>query len=390
MKKILIILLAVIVLSTSIYATGDKPSDWAKDVVGEIFASDLLDDRMKGDYQGEISRKDFAYLGVVIYERITGQKSEVGDAQFPDSDDIYVLKAKNIGVVNGYEDGTFRPNQKINRQELAVLFINTLVATNQSLEIDEREIFIDDEDVAGWAKKSVYTARALGVVKGVGENKFEPLGTATREQSMLMFKRLIDRYAETEQPTTEQTTEPSTEEPGTQPTTETTTEQSTEQSQTETESQTEQVTTKPSTTLPEQTEPLPTIDIVDFSSDTLSGKVLNFADYRDKPIVLIFFTAQCQPCLDQLLTVNDIYQKHSTDYHFIGVNLTKRDTLSDLKRLVERYNITYDIVLDAGSLTQTYQITALPTTVLIDDGKLIDYYVGTMTTDFFEQFITNY
>ncbi len=365
MKKIVILILALLVVATSAYASADKPSAWAKDVVDEIFANQLLDERMQGAYQSEISRKDFAYLGVVIYENISGEKSEVGDAQFPDSDDPYVLKAKNIGVVNGYEDGSFRPDQKISRQELAVLFINTLKAADQSLEIDEREIFLDDEDVAGWAKKSVYTARGLGVVQGVGDNLYEPLGTATREQSMLMFKRVIDKYAAA-------TTKPQTANSATKP---------------ETTKPTEQAPVKPPTTLPPQREPLPAIDIVDFTADTLSGKALNFADYRDKPIVLVFFTAQCQPCLDHLLTINSAYQNNQANYHFIGVNLTQLDSRADLKQLVERYKIAYDIVLDEGSLIQTYQVTALPTTALVDNGKLVNYFVGTMTAEQFEKFL---
>ncbi len=379
MKKILIILLAIIVLSTSIYAAADKPSSWAKDVVAEIFAEQLLDARMQGDYQTEISRRDFAYLGVVLYEAITGQKSEIGDARFPDSDDIYVLKAKNIGVVKGYEDGSFRPDQKINRQELAVLFINTLVATEQSLEIADRDIFADDEDIAGWAKKSVYTARAFGVVKGVGDNLYDPLGTATREQSMLMFKRMYDKYAGA-------AVQPSTE-PATEPTTEATTEPSTETT-TETPQSTEQVATAPPITTSSSNDPLPQIDMVDFSANTLDGKQINLTDYRDKPVVLVFFTSQCQPCLDQLLTVNQAYRENNTDYHYIGVNLADLDNQTDLTNLVDRYDIDYDIILDDGQLAETYKIRALPTTVLIDDNVLKKYFYGTMTPDYFEQFLT--
>ncbi len=373
MKRLLIMILAMVVVSTSLYAANDEPSSWAKDVVTEIFAEKLLDERMQGDYQTEISRRDFAYLGVVLYENITGKESEVGDAQFPDSDDIYVLKAKNIGVVKGYEDGSFRPDQKINRQELAVLFINTLVATNQSLEIEDREIFFDDEDIAGWAKKSVYTARAFGIVKGVGENLYDPLGTATREQSMLMFKRMFDKYAGAAtiakpEPTTE--TSAQTEKPETT--------QNTTQSQ-----------ILPPTTTASQPEPLPQIDAIDFTANTLSGEQINLADYSDKPVVMIFFTSQCQPCLDQLLTIKQSDQENSSDYHYIAINLTKLDNQSDLERLVKRYDIDYDIVLDKGELTEAYKIKALPTTVLVDDGALKNYFIGTMTLDYFEQFISS-
>ncbi len=335
---------------------------------------------MQGDYQSEISRRDFAYLGVVIYERITGKQCEVGDATFPDSDEIYVLKAKNNGIVNGYDDGTFRPDQAISRQELAVLFINTLSAAEQSLEIGEREIFSDDEDVAGWAKKSVYTARGLGIVNGVGDNLYEPLGTATREQALLMFKRVIDRYADQNQSQpAETTTEATTGEVTSQPTTQPTTQPPT------------QVTPKPPTTgQPNYTLPqgrLPDITVTDFTAKQLGGASFDFADYKTKPVVFNFFTAGCQPCLDQLVSIASVYDDYSASYNFVGVDLAQLDDVTKLKQTVERYDISYPIILDNGLLSANYQVTALPTTLIVVNDKVVAYYVGTMTTEQLKVFL---
>ncbi len=337
MKRIVSALLILALITLPVRA--DRPSDWAKDVIDQIFEQALLDDRMQGDYQSEISRRDFAYLGVRLYENITGRIAEVGDASFPDSDDLFVLKAKSLGVVNGYEDGSYRPARAITRQELAVLFINALRVAEQSLEIREREIFDDDQSVAGWAKKSVYTARALGIVEGVGENVFNPTGTATREQAMLMFKRVNDRYATTEEDNADE----------------------------DNAATAVQRVQKPPTT---------ETDVSDFTVNDL-----NLSDYVDKPIVLIFFDAQCAPCLEQLATVQQVYRDYRTACHFIAVDCTVQGAEGDLKRLRERYEVKYPIVDDDGSIARDYSVQALPTTLLIDGERSVSRHIGTLSED---------
>ncbi len=342
MKKIIVSILLLTLLIIPVSA--DQPSDWASDVIDQIFEQKLLDARMQSAYQSDISRADFAYLGVRLYENITGRAAVAGDASFPDSDDPFVLKAKALGVVDGYEDGSYRPAKAISRQELAVLFINALRAAEQPLEIEEREIFDDDQSVAGWAKKSVYTARALGVVEGVGKNVFNPTGTATREQAMIMFKRVNDRYAKVEDNAAnkDNSTAP----------------------------------LQPPTSQAQKPPTAETINVSDFTVDDL-----NLSDYADKPIVLIFFDAQCAPCLEQFATVQQVYQDYRKTHHFIAVDCTVKGAKGDLKHLRARYDIKYPIADDDGSIARDYAVQALPTTLLIDGEKVVGRYIGALSED---------
>ncbi len=380
MKRIITILLIVTLSTYSLYAAGEQPSSWAKEVVATVFAEQLVDDRMQGNYQDAITRRDFAYLGVVIYESITGKTSSAGEQSFPDSDDEYVLRAKNVGVVNGYDDGTFRPDQAITRQELAVLFINTLAAANQSLEIGEREIFFDDEAVAGWAKKSVYTARALGVVQGVGDNLYEPLGTATREQALLMFKRVIDKYALAKPVQPADGDQPADAE---KPTDE---EKPADDGQ-PADNAAQQATQPTAAAKPVDNGQLPVmkvpqnIVVSDFSVNAYGGTTFNFGDYRAKPVVFSFFTTSCQPCLDQLVTLTAAHEAARDDFNFVAVNLTQLDDGAALQQTVARYAIDYPILLDDGTLMKAYRVTALPTTVIVSGDRVVAYYVGAMTAE---------
>lgn len=340
MKRILTLCLALIMIVSFVHAEGGAPSSWAKTVVDEVFENNMLDKRMQGNYQSEISRRDFAYLGVKIYESITGKTTTMGDASFPDTSDMYVLKAKNTGIIKGYDDGTFRPDQAINRQELAVLFANTLLAAQIDLSIQNYSAFSDDTQISSWAKESVYITRALGIVKGVGNNAFSPKGTATREQAIIMFKRVIDKY----------------------------------------------------NSLP--TEPVDTRTVYkgtvapDFVVDLLSGGTTSLNVHRGKPIVITFFTSWCPPCLEQLAVLDNIEARYGSKVQFIGINLYSQDNEDDVKSVVSRYGINFPVGLDNGTIKAHYGIVSIPTTVFIDEqGMIVDYISGTMTEDAVERIV---
>jgi murein DD-endopeptidase MepM/ murein hydrolase activator NlpD len=189
MKKILLVLLLMMMLSTSAFADTEEPSVWAKEYVELVLEQNILNDAFFNGYKNYITRGEFAYLGVKLYEDYTGQTASVGEASFLDTSDEWVLKAKNTGFVGGYPDGTFLPDKEITREELAVLFVNVFNASGvEYLPADETE-FIDDEQIASWAKNAVYIAKGNGIVNGVGANRFNSKGKATKEQALIMFNK---------------------------------------------------------------------------------------------------------------------------------------------------------------------------------------------------------
>lgn len=191
MKKFTTALLLMALLITPwTYAETDEPSSWAIESIEAVSDQDILDEVFFSDYGIDITRQQFAYLGVKLYEYYTGETATEGSASFTDTQDEWALKAKNVGIVGGYPDGTFKPDQSITRQELAVLFVNTLKAAEVDYTPADGDKFADDISIADWAKTSVYIAKANGIVSGVGENQYNPTGNATKEQSLVMFRNV--------------------------------------------------------------------------------------------------------------------------------------------------------------------------------------------------------
>ncbi len=108
----------------------------------------------------------------------------------------YVGWAVDCGVVKGYDDKTFRPNNPISRQEIAVLTVRFLKMIDLDI-LAENPIdkFKDQEDVAEWAAGDVEVLRTTGLIEGDDNGYFNPVKTATRaEISMIMSRLLVHLY----------------------------------------------------------------------------------------------------------------------------------------------------------------------------------------------------
>ena len=100
-------------------ANADEYSAWAKpeveearqDELGTIFHYPRLD----------ITRVDFCELAVNLYSKMSSVPENIPDAAFSDYEDNNVAVAAALGIVNGYEDGTFRPYAFITREEAATM-----------------------------------------------------------------------------------------------------------------------------------------------------------------------------------------------------------------------------------------------------------------------------
>ena len=85
----------------------------------------------------------------------------------PNSDAIYYVQEK--GIVDGYKDGSFRPNQKINRAEFTKIIIEATIDTNN---IKGENCFPDVQ--AEWFAKYVCTAKDKRIIFGYPDETFHP------------------------------------------------------------------------------------------------------------------------------------------------------------------------------------------------------------------------
>jgi hypothetical protein len=101
----------------------------------------------------------------------------------------YVSAAVNANIITGYEDGTFRASTPIKRSEIAVMIIRAL---KWEVDAAKKPTFADSEHIPLWAQPSVAMAAEAGILKGRGSNQFVPNAIATRAEAVTLLLALID------------------------------------------------------------------------------------------------------------------------------------------------------------------------------------------------------
>lgn len=109
----------------------------------------------------------------------------------------------------------------------------------------------------------------------------------------------------------------------------------------------------------------------DFTLKDLSGKQVSLSDFKDKPVILFFWSTTCPFCRDELNTLNREYERIKDE----GVELfaiSVREPGSKVNRFVKNFQPAFPVLLDEDTLVaQLYDIIGVPTYVFIDRGRNI-------------------
>jgi hypothetical protein len=151
----------------------------------------------EGDFRplGNITRAEVA----TIFSRLTNEKIFVNSSEpsrFSDVPDDewysgYVKNMEKLGIISGYEDGTFKPDQPITRAEFA-----TVASKFAELTGDKT---IDFSDIDGhWAVKYINLAVSNGWIIGYEDGTFRPDQNIVREEVVTIVNRMTKRIADKE------------------------------------------------------------------------------------------------------------------------------------------------------------------------------------------------
>ncbi len=112
------------------------------------------------------------------------------DAYYSDA----VAWAKEAGLVAGYDNVHFGPDESITRQDLAMVLMRYIGMTGTEYMTTQEYIYFADEvEIADYAKGAIQTLNKLGVLNGIGENRIAPRDSATRAQASAMLRRFVEK-----------------------------------------------------------------------------------------------------------------------------------------------------------------------------------------------------
>ncbi|MBP3963430.1 S-layer homology domain-containing protein [Paenibacillus lignilyticus] len=179
---------------------SDVSNHWARADI-ELMASKLIVKGSSGDQFGPdqaITRAEFAAMIV----RALGMSEVKPAAGLSDvrSQDWFagaVGAAVKAGLVKGYQDGSFKPNASINREEMAVIIARAIAFTGKQPSGGEQllDMFKDKAAINSWAKQPVAQAVEAGIINGMSNGNFVPGNQATRAEAAVMLKRLLKYVA---------------------------------------------------------------------------------------------------------------------------------------------------------------------------------------------------
>ena len=168
---------------------GEQPSSWAKDQVGLAIDAGIVPQALQSRYTDTATRADFCALVVALIEEYWGE-AITAEETFTDTDDINVRKAATLGIVQGVGNGAFNPNGELTREQAATMLERTYQVSRRILQGGGASSFADSSSVSPWAADAVAKMENSGIMTGVGNNRFDPQGPYSREQSIMTMYRL--------------------------------------------------------------------------------------------------------------------------------------------------------------------------------------------------------
>jgi peroxiredoxin len=117
----------------------------------------------------------------------------------------------------------------------------------------------------------------------------------------------------------------------------------------------------------------------DFTLMNPEGQKITLSSLRGRPVVINLWASWCGPCRAETPALEKIYKEYQKDgLEVLGVNAANQDNRSNALAFIQDIGITYPILLDVdGSISQLYQVNALPTTFFVKpDGVIQEVVIG--------------
>ncbi|WP_240839331.1 S-layer homology domain-containing protein [Acidaminobacter sp. JC074] len=167
---------------------------WAKDYVTSLAAKGIVSGKseMAFDPNGTITRAEFAtilvnHLG--FEDTVNSNYKDVEEGKWYYN---HVARAGMNGINAGTANGEFRPEDKITREEMAVMLTQAYKAKYGVEMTGTADQFSDHSSVSEYAKEAVYAMRNTGIISGYPDNTFKPQNTASRAEAATMMYLFLE------------------------------------------------------------------------------------------------------------------------------------------------------------------------------------------------------
>ena len=180
--------------------TDVSEKDWFYSYVDEVFIKRIMTG-MKPTRFGpneSLSRAEFA---TILY-RMEGSPEvdfkevfkDVPEGQFYSSAVIWA-SSKDVEIINGYTDGRFGPNDKITREQMAVMLYRYADYKGDAMSVtDDLRDFPDAGLISDFAKQGMQWAVGARIISGNADKTLAPQASTSRAVCATMVTRILDLF----------------------------------------------------------------------------------------------------------------------------------------------------------------------------------------------------
>ncbi len=104
----------------------------------------------------------------------------------------------------------------------------------------------------------------------------------------------------------------------------------------------------------------------DFTLKSTGGNNLRLSEMRGQVVLVNFWASWCGPCRQEMPLLDDLHSKYSKlGFTVLGVNVDKSQAAAD--KILKDIPVTFPVLYDPeGTVSQQYNVSAMPTTIIID------------------------
>lgn len=171
---------------------ADTQGHWAEKTIEVFIKMQLIKGYEDGTVRpnSPITRAEFA---TILNRAFNIQSGSVASVVLKDIGDSWAKEAiENLvaaGVINGYMDGKFKPDQTITREEMVVM-LSRIVNLNNLAKDQAKGNFNDLNDA--YAASEIIAEAQVGIVSGKGDGRFDPKGNATRAEALQIILNVLE------------------------------------------------------------------------------------------------------------------------------------------------------------------------------------------------------
>jgi hypothetical protein len=170
---------------------------WARAAINELSARGIIAGVSPGKFAPDqnLTRAQFATILTLALQlkpegAVTSRFTDVQpDAWYAP----YVELAAEHGLINGYGNGSFQPDQPVNRQEMVVMVIKAMGLQQVAQTSTEDTLDYQDKDkIPGWARGSVEIASRKGFLDNIAVGYFTGERLASRAEAAVVVYRMLN------------------------------------------------------------------------------------------------------------------------------------------------------------------------------------------------------